>query len=648
MSKLDENSTKENNLSVHDTSGLKVDTFIYSEVKKKNFIDFVKSKEFHFCYVRLLRYKFKIITLFFAGLVSSFLNVSIIVLLNIFLQQLIGDSNTDTDTKSIAGFQIDINFIHKYINPENTENFIFVVIFVVILMASLLMFWQRKEALSVQNKFIKNVREEVFDRLLKFNMSYFTSSKLGDIAYIQNTVVNRFSQFVPFVQDVFVSIVSTILIIIVLFKMSYILTIGLTVFSVIIFIAMGSMRRKSSDLSFNSSESSRIAGSTFLEIVYGIRLIIQGGQEKWSKGKYLVAAETKENDALIFGNHVNKIKAMSEILGSIGLVVFIYIFGLFFSVDLGESVGMTIGYFIAAWGALIYLYKSINHSSQLNQLIPFLTIVYNYLNDKTFENDAESSSRKLKNIRTSNISSISLSNMHFSYDNKEAILKDFSYKFTKGKIYAVVGLSGSGKSSLLEILGGVHSHNKGCFYVNGDNIKNISMSSYRSSVGYVNQDPIIFNTTIKDNVTFFNKNASEEFINSSLEMSLSRQFVFDSIYGIDSPVGEKGLKLSGGQRQRISLARVLMQDSKVMLLDEATSALDLRTESEIYKNLQKIKEDKIIIVVAHRLSAITKFDNIIVLNNGSIFEEGSHAELMGKKNLYYDLFKIQEIGGNYD
>lgn len=91
-----------------------------------------------------------------------------------------------------------------------------------------------------------------------------------------------------------------------------------------------------------------------------------------------------------------------------------------------------------------------------------------------------------------------------------------------------------------------------------------------------------------------------------------------------------------------------MQDSKVMLLDEATSALDLRTESEIYKNLQKIKEDKIIIVVAHRLSAITKFDNIIVLNNGSIFEEGSHAELMGKKNLYYDLFKIQEIGGNYD
>jgi len=126
-------------------------------------------------------------------------------------------------------------------------------------------------------------------------------------------------------------------------------------------------------------------------------------------------------------------------------------------------------------------------------------------------------------------------------------------------------------------------------------------------------------------------------------MAYIDKFILKSNNGYDTIIGERGLKVSGGQRQRISLARVFLQDSDVLLLDEATSALDLYTESQIYKNLQKIKKDKIVIVAAHRLSAITEFDNIVVLNNGTILESGSHEELMGNKGLYYDLFKIQKV-----
>ena len=153
----------------------------------------------------------------------------------------------------------------------------------------------------------------------------------------------------------------------------------------------------------------------------------------------------------------------------------------------------------------------------------------------------------------------------------------------------------------------------------------------------------MFHVSIGENVTFLNPNASSDLIKKSVKMAYIDKFILKSNNGYDTIIGERGLKVSGGQRQRISLARVFLQDSDVLLLDEATSALDLYTESQIYKNLQKIKKDKIVIVAAHRLSAITEVDNIVVLNNGTILESGSHEELMGNKGLYYDLFKIQKV-----
>jgi ATP-binding cassette subfamily B multidrug efflux pump len=206
--------------------------------------------------------------------------------------------------------------------------------------------------------------------------------------------------------------------------------------------------------------------------------------------------------------------------------------------------------------------------------------------------------------------------LRFEYEPGEPVLDDISLAFRRGTSTALVGASGSGKTTLVELLAGYRPVQGGRLLIDHQDIAEFDAGSYRDQVGYVTQDTIMFHDTLRKNLTFLRPEATDDEVARALSLAAADEFV--DRRGLEAILGEQGMKLSGGQRQRIALARVVLQDPGLLLLDEATSALDLYTEQRVFQNLLALREDKILVVVAHRLSAIARFDNIVVLHRGKV------------------------------
>ncbi|MBW2938138.1 ABC transporter ATP-binding protein/permease [Aureisphaera sp. CAU 1614] len=237
---------------------------------------------------------------------------------------------------------------------------------------------------------------------------------------------------------------------------------------------------------------------------------------------------------------------------------------------------------------------------------------------------------------------ISIENISFRYE-KEWVLKDFSLKVPKGHTVALVGQSGSGKSTIANLLTRFYDVNMGEIKVDGMGIKNISLRSLRGLMGLVTQDSILFNDTVKGNLLVANKEATDEEIIDALKVANAWEFVETLPDGINTNIGDSGNKLSGGQKQRLSIARAVLKNPPIMILDEATSALDTESERLVQDALENMMKNRTSVVIAHRLSTIQNADTIVVLSKGKIVEQGKHIDLLQKKGTYYSLVEMQSL-----
>ena len=237
---------------------------------------------------------------------------------------------------------------------------------------------------------------------------------------------------------------------------------------------------------------------------------------------------------------------------------------------------------------------------------------------------------------------IEVKNVTFAY-NDDPVLKDFSVTIPKGKTVALVGQSGSGKSTIANLLTRFYDVNQGEILIDGENIKNVTMHSLRDQMGLVTQDSIMFNGSIADNVKLGKLDAIEAEVIQALKIANAYDFVKDLPEGLHTNIGDSGNKLSGGQKQRISIARAVLKNPPIMILDEATSALDTESERLVQDALEKMMENRTSIVIAHRLSTIQKADTIIVMNKGKIIEQGTHEELLAKNGTYTKLVSLQSF-----
>ena len=232
-------------------------------------------------------------------------------------------------------------------------------------------------------------------------------------------------------------------------------------------------------------------------------------------------------------------------------------------------------------------------------------------------------------------------NVSFSYEEGKEVLHDINFKAPAGSVTALVGSSGSGKSTIAGLAATFLNPNSGKVYLDQTDLSKVNLGSYRSQLGVVLQDDFLYEGSIRENILFPRPDASEEELMAAVKGAYVHEFTDRFEDGLETVIGERGVKLSGGQRQRISIARALLADPKVIILDEATSNLDTESETFIQKSLQTLMKDRTTFVIAHRLSTIQKADQILVIENGRIAEQGKHEELLAMKGRYHDLYTYQ-------
>ena len=236
---------------------------------------------------------------------------------------------------------------------------------------------------------------------------------------------------------------------------------------------------------------------------------------------------------------------------------------------------------------------------------------------------------------------IQINDVSFKYESDDTILKNISFEIKKGSAVALVGSSGAGKSTLADLIPRFYDVNQGAIEIDGQDIRHVTLNSLRRLMGIVTQETILFNDTVKANIAYGQKDVDDEQVIAAAKAANALEFIEELPKGLDTVIGEKGVKLSGGQRQRLAIARAIMKNPPILILDEATSALDTESERLVQEALETLMTDRTVLVIAHRLSTVTNADKIIVMEKGLIKEMGTHDELIKKNGLYSNLYNIQ-------
>jgi ATP-binding cassette subfamily B protein len=299
-----------------------------------------------------------------------------------------------------------------------------------------------------------------------------------------------------------------------------------------------------------------------------------------------------------------------------------------------------VGGFVVINAYMLQLYQPLNFLGsvyrEIRQALTDMENMFSLLEVSQISKD------NLEDIPQSNVAEIRFDKVSFDYDIRRTIIKSISFTVPNGKKVAIVGPTGAGKSTISRVLFKFYNPKEGSIYINNININKVSQESLRKIIGVVPQDTVLFNDTIYYNIVYGNTDATKEEVISAAKNSDIHNFISTLPDGYETIVGERGLKLSGGEKQRVAIARTILKNPKIFFFDEATSSLDTSTEKEIQKNLENISKNKTTLIIAHRLSTAANADHIIVLDKGTIIEQGTHKSLLLEKGKYFEMWEKQK------
>lgn len=490
----------------------------------------------------------------------------------------------------------------------------------------------------LRNGVLKDIRNALYHKIVTLPLAFYSEKSKGD-------TISRVSSDVNEVRNSFLAILEMIVRepLTILFSLitMLILSVKLTLF-VLIFIPFSGfiISRIGKSLKKGSLKVQNEQGvflSILEETMSGLRIVKAFNVERMFANKFEASNNRfyKYSNSLL--NRQNLASPLSELLGIVVIGVLLVYGGYLVFVDKTMDASFFVGYITLAYNILTpakaiakasYSVKRGNGAA--NRILEFL--------------ETENSIVEIDNPieKESFDDQITIENISFKYED-DLVLKNFSLKVPKGKTVALVGQSGSGKSTIANLITRFYDVNEGGIKIDGENIKNLSKKSLRGLMGLVNQDSILFNDTVANNLKIGKENATEEEIMEALEIANAWEFVKDLPNGIDTNIGDSGGKLSGGQKQRLSIARAVLKNPPIMILDEATSALDTESERLVQDALENMMKNRTSIVIAHRLSTIQNADAIIVMQKGEIVEQGKHQELLDKKGVYNNLVKMQKL-----
>ncbi|PWH83176.1 antibiotic ABC transporter ATP-binding protein [Algibacter marinivivus] len=494
----------------------------------------------------------------------------------------------------------------------------------------------------LRNGVIRDIRNKVYKKTVDLPLSFFSEQRKGDIiARVTGDVNDLQYSFLPVLEIIIREPLTILFTIIAMLYISTQLTLFVFIFipimSFIISRIGKSLKRKSGRV----QKEQGIFLSTLEETLTGLRIIKGFNAEKIFNDRFQESTNRFYNFSNKLLNRKNLASPTSEVLGIFMISGILWYGGnLILSGDPGTSLD----------GSTFLVYLGLSYQI----LTPAKAITRGVYNIKKGGAAAERIQEILDTPnpikdrpnaieKTGFDKNIEFKNISFKYDD-EYVLKDFSLTIPKGETVALVGQSGSGKSTIANLITRFYHVNQGEILIDGKNINDLTTSSLRQQLGIVTQDAILFNDSIANNLKLGKQNATENDIIEALEIANAWEFVKDLPEGIETNIGDAGNKLSGGQKQRLSIARAVLKSPPIMILDEATSALDTESERVVQVALENMMKNRTSIVIAHRLSTIQNADNIVVLSKGEIVEQGKHSELITKNGTYKKLVEMQSLG----
>lgn len=490
----------------------------------------------------------------------------------------------------------------------------------------------------LRNGVLKDLRNELYDKTINLPIAFFSEKRKGDM-------MARMSTDVLEIQHSFLSILELIvrepLTILFTIAMMLIISVELTVF-VFIFIPISGfiISRIGKSLKRKSDKVQKEQG-VFLSIVEetlgGLKVIKGFNSESTFNKKFKSSTNKFYNFSNKLLNRQNLASPTSEFLGISVIAILLWYGGKMVLIDGSLDGSSFIAYMGLAYNILTPAKAISKASYSVKKGNAAAERVLEILNTTSPLKDKPNAKNK-----TEFNNDITLNNVSFKYED-DYVLKNFSIKVSKGKSIALVGQSGSGKSTIANLVTRFYDVNKGNITIDGEDIRDLTKHSLRNLMGIVTQDSILFNDTVKNNVLLGDTNATDEDIVEALKIANAWEFVKDLPKGINTNIGDSGNKLSGGQKQRLSIARAVLKNPPIMILDEATSALDTESERLVQVALENLMKNRTSIIIAHRLSTIQKADDIVVLNKGEITEQGKHQELIAKNGIYKKLVDMQSL-----
>ena len=482
---------------------------------------------------------------------------------------------------------------------------------------------------------VTNLRNELYDHIQRQSLSFFTKSPTGilmsritnDVNLIQGAVSEAVTSIM---KDSFTLVGLVFVIFYRDWKMACIAAVvfPLTIYPIAKF---GERMRK---IATGTQVTMGSLTSLLQETISGTRIVKAFGMEGYEGRRF-----SKENENLFrLSMKAVSIRAMSspfmEFLGGLGIAAIIFYGG--YQVIQGVS---TPGTFFSFLTALIMLYEPVKRLTNVNntiqQGISAAVRVFAIMDMKPEIKNRENA------VELPRISKeIEIRNMTFTYGD-EPVLTNINLNIKSGEVVAFVGMSGGGKTTLVNLIPRFYDVTEGEILIDGHDIRDVTMESLRGQIGIVTQQTILFNDTVKNNIAYGDIKTSEQDIINAAKAANAYSFIKDLPEGFDTVIGEQGARLSGGERQRISIARALLKDAPILILDEATSSLDTESEIEVQEALENLMKGRTTLVIAHRLSTINNADRIIVLVDGKIVEKGTHDYLLAQKGEYFKLYNMQ-------